>query len=74
MVETIEIETTWTTSYKTNVVKIYNATGSLARFKKQKYFSSPLKKTLSLLQRGRCSCKLLSRKIGSCTNGTTKWT
>jgi hypothetical protein len=43
---------------------IYNATGSLARFKNKDilfYFE----KHSSLLQRWRCSCKLKSRRIGS---------
>jgi hypothetical protein len=45
-------------SYNASVVKIYNATGSLARFENKKKYFFFFEKRYSLLQRWRCSCKL----------------
>jgi hypothetical protein len=50
--------------YSASVVNFYSATGSLACFENKNilfYFE----KRSSLLQRGRCSCKFKSRRIGS---------
>jgi hypothetical protein len=54
-------------SYKATVVNFYNAAGSLARFE-NKNISFYFEKRSSLLHRWRCSCKLKSRRIGSCIN------
>jgi hypothetical protein len=58
----------WTQSYdfdyNAGVVKIYNATGSLARFDNKNIFFY-FEKRSSLLQRWGCSCKFKSRRIGS---------
>jgi hypothetical protein len=43
--------------YNASVVNFYNATGSLARFKKKNILFYYVKRS-SLLQRWRCSCKL----------------
>jgi hypothetical protein len=53
-------------SYNASAVKIYNATSSLLRFENENNFYKFEKRT-SLLQRWRCSCKFLSRRIGSRT-------
>jgi hypothetical protein len=51
-------------SYNASVVKVYNATCSLERFKNKNIFFC-FEKRCSLLQRWRCSCKFKSRRIGS---------
>jgi hypothetical protein len=44
-------------SYNASAVEIHNATSSLVRFEKKKYFST-LKSTLAYyIQRWRCNCK-----------------
>jgi hypothetical protein len=54
--------------FNASTVKIYNATSSLVRFTNKKVYSSIIKNALAYhLQRWRCSCKIRSRRIGSCT-------
>jgi hypothetical protein len=48
-------------------IVIYNATGSLARFKNKNILFC-FEKHSSLLQRWRCSCKFKNRRIGSWVN------
>jgi hypothetical protein len=50
----------FTVSYNACVLKIYNATSTLARFEKN---SSTLKKRSNILQPWWCSCKIQSRIV-----------
>jgi hypothetical protein len=58
-------------NYSAGVVKIYDATNSVARFLKKKYCFL-LQKRSSPLQPRRCGCKFKSHRIGSSSFLTQK--